>query len=83
MPWSQPATCRPPADDTGRQYALDNTLASDKVLYVGHPVAAVAASDAQTAEQAVRLIDVDYEVLPAVVDVLEPRSRAPPCSTRT
>jgi CO/xanthine dehydrogenase Mo-binding subunit len=58
-------------DDTQRQHALDNTLASDKVLYVGHPVAAVAARDAHTAEQALRLIEVVYEVLPAVVDVLE------------
>jgi CO/xanthine dehydrogenase Mo-binding subunit len=62
----------PPAgDDAGRQRALDNTLASDKVLYVGHPVAAVAASEAQIAEQAARLIEVEYEILPAVVDVLE------------
>ena len=58
-------------DDTERQHALDNTLARDKVLYVGHPVAAVAASDNHLAEQAARLIEVEYEVLPAVVDVLE------------
>jgi len=52
-------------------YLCDNTLASDKVLYVGHAVAAVAASTPHIAEQALALIDVDYEVLPAVVDVLE------------
>jgi len=57
--------------DTGLKYSCDNTLASDKVLYVGHPIAAVAASDPHTAEQAARLIDVKYEVLPAVMDVLE------------
>jgi CO/xanthine dehydrogenase Mo-binding subunit len=77
-------------DDTERQHALDNTLASNKVLYVGHPVAAVAATDAQIAEQAARLIEVDYEVLPATVDVLEAaqpgawrqRTRRPPSKQR-
>ena len=53
------------------KYRYDNTLASDKVLYVGHAIAAVAARTSQIAEQATRLIEVDYEVLPAVVDVLE------------
>jgi xanthine dehydrogenase molybdenum-binding subunit len=57
--------------DTGLKYSCDNTLASDKVLYVGHPIAAVAAGDPHTAEQAARLIHVEYEVLPAVMDVLE------------
>ena len=54
-----------------RQYLCDNTLASDKVLYVGHAVAAVAASTPHIAALALQLIDVDYEVLPAVTDVLE------------
>jgi xanthine dehydrogenase molybdenum-binding subunit len=57
--------------DTGLQHRCDNTLARDKVLYVGHPIAAVAASDPHTAEQAARLIDVEYELLPAVMDVLD------------
>ena len=57
--------------DTGLKYRCDNTLASEKVLYVGHAIAAVAASDPHTAEQAARLIDVEYEVLPAVTDVLD------------
>ncbi len=51
--------------------ARDNTLAGDKVLYVGHPIAAVAASTPHIAEQATQLIEVEYEVLPAVVDVME------------
>ena len=59
------------ADDLDRQRALDNTFASAKVLYEGHPVAAVAAADPQTAEQALRLIEVEYETLPAVIDVLQ------------
>ena len=47
----------------------DNVLASDKVLYVGHPVAAVAATSPHVAEEALSLIDVDYEVLPSVTTV--------------
>lgn len=43
-------------------------LARDKVRYIGEPVAAVAALDEQTAEEAVKLIKVEYEELPAVFD---------------
>lgn len=46
-----------------------NILARDKVLYEGHAIAAVAAVDARTAEQALKLIDIEYEVLPHVIDV--------------
>src|SRR4051812_21054113 len=48
-----------------------NIMAREKVLYEGHAVAAVAAIDAATAEEALALIDVDYEVLPHVIDVDE------------
>ena len=41
-------------------------LARGKVLFRGHPVAAVAADSVHEAEEALDLIDVDYEVLPAV-----------------
>jgi CO/xanthine dehydrogenase Mo-binding subunit len=61
----------PPARGKGPHYTRNNVLAGDKVLYVGHPVAAVAASALHIAEEALSLIDVEYEVLPAVVDVLE------------
>ena len=58
--------------DYGRlKFASDHMLASDKVLFKGHPVAAVAAVNAHVAESALALIEVDYEVLPAVVDVRE------------
>ncbi|HSH69213.1 MAG TPA: xanthine dehydrogenase family protein molybdopterin-binding subunit, partial [Deferrisomatales bacterium] len=43
-------------------------LAMDKVRYVGDEVAAVAAVDRDTAEEALGLIRVEYEVLPAVFD---------------
>jgi len=52
------------------RYIRDNTLAGAKALYQGHPVAAVAATSAAIAEQALGLIRVDYEVLPPVVDVV-------------
>lgn len=41
-------------------------LAIDKVRYVGEPVAAVAAVDLDAAQEAIDLIDVEYEELPAV-----------------
>ena len=41
-------------------------LARGKVLFRGHPVAAVAAASVHDAEEALDLIDVEYEVLPAV-----------------
>jgi CO/xanthine dehydrogenase Mo-binding subunit len=53
------------------KHLQDNVLAGDKVLYKGHQVAAVAAIDPHTAEEAVALIDVEYEVLPPVIDVRE------------
>ena len=46
-------------------------LAKDKVYFVGHPIAAVVASDSYAARDAVDLVVVDYEELPAVVDVEE------------
>jgi CO/xanthine dehydrogenase Mo-binding subunit len=46
-------------------------LAQDRVRYVGEEIAAVAAIDANIAEEAVHLIDVEYEQLPAVYDPLE------------
>jgi len=48
-----------------------NCIARDKVLYFGHAVAAVAAATPNIAEEAIKLIKVDYEVLPHVLDVCE------------
>src|SRR6266481_3382710 len=47
----------------------ENILAHAKVLYKGHAVAAVAATSPHIAEEALKLIAVDYEVLPAVLNV--------------
>lgn len=44
-------------------------IAIDKVRYVGEPVAAVAAEDLATAEEALGLIQVDYEELPTVANI--------------
>ncbi|MGE3065741.1 MAG: xanthine dehydrogenase family protein molybdopterin-binding subunit [Hyphomicrobiaceae bacterium] len=48
-----------------------SVMAREKVLYEGHPVAAVAATSAAIAAQALKLIKVDYEVLPHVIDEVE------------
>ena len=53
------------------KFLSNNCLAADKVLYKGHAVAAVAATSPHIAEEALSLIDVDYEVLPPVIDVLD------------
>lgn len=45
-------------------------MARGKVFWVGQPVAAVAAVDVHVAETALGLIDIDYEPLPAVLDIV-------------
>ena len=47
----------------------ENIIARRKALYEGHAVAAVAANTQATADAALALIDVKYEVLPHVIDV--------------
>ncbi|MCW8140255.1 MAG: xanthine dehydrogenase family protein [Planctomycetota bacterium] len=46
-------------------------MAADRVRFVGDPVAAVVADTPEAAHDAARLVEVDYEPLPAVFDVLE------------
>ncbi len=64
-------------DVPDRQYGVsparydEHVLAKDKVRYVGDEVAAVAAVDEETAERALKLIEVEYEELPAVFDPYE------------
>jgi CO/xanthine dehydrogenase Mo-binding subunit len=48
-----------------------SVMAREKALFEGHPVAAVAATSASIAKQALALIKVDYEVLPHVIDVMD------------
>src|SRR5260370_4744289 len=47
-----------------------NVMAREKALYEGHAVAAVAATSTAIARRALKLIDVKYEVLPHVIDVV-------------
>lgn len=46
-------------------------LESEKVRYIGDEIGAVAAVDEETALEAIKLIDIKYEVLPSVTDMLE------------
>jgi CO/xanthine dehydrogenase Mo-binding subunit len=46
-------------------------MARDEVYYIGEPIAAVAADDEVTAQEAVELIEVEYEDLPTVINPLE------------
>ncbi len=55
----------------GATYKDQPIVATDKVRYVGDAVAAVAAVDPGTAEEALTLIDVEYEELPAVTTIEE------------
>jgi CO/xanthine dehydrogenase Mo-binding subunit len=48
-----------------------NVMAREKVLFEGHPVAAVAATSESVARAALRAIKVEYEILPHVIDVVE------------
>lgn len=60
-----------PGRRVGRLLRDIPVLAMDRVLFVGEKVAAVAAEDSDAAEEALLLIDVEYEELPAVYDPLE------------
>ena len=55
----------------GKQIRDLPVLCWDKARFVGDRVAAVAAETVDAAEEAIQLIDVDYEILPAVFDPLE------------
>ena len=55
-----------------------NVMARERALFHGHPVAAVAADSQEIAAEACKLIKVDYEVLPWVIDVDEARKPGAP-----
>jgi CO/xanthine dehydrogenase Mo-binding subunit len=57
-----------PANLIGHTHRDEPILARDTVRYLGEPVAAVAAETLDIAREALRLIDVDYEELPAVIE---------------
>ena len=53
------------------RFLSNNLMAADKVLYKGHAVAAVAATSPHLAEEALALIQVEYEELPPVLTAAE------------
>ena len=53
----------------GARIMAEPFMAREKVLYGGHPIAAVAAVDPHVAEEAAKLIEVEYEILPAVLTI--------------
>src|SRR5689334_22602760 len=55
----------------GAIYKDQSIVADDKARYAGDPVAAVLAADEMTADEALGLIDVEYEELPALTNVEE------------
>ena len=50
------------------RFLSNNILAGDKALYIGHAIAAVAAVSPHIAEEALSLIDVEFELLTPVLD---------------
>ena len=48
-----------------------NIMAREKAMYEGHALAAVAATSSEIADEALSLIDVKYEILPHVIDVMQ------------
>ncbi len=60
-----------PDPHSGPAFHDQPILAIDKVRYVGEPIALVLAADRHVAEAAARMIEVDYEDLPAVYDEVE------------
>jgi CO/xanthine dehydrogenase Mo-binding subunit len=67
FPWDKPV----PLGIQDLRFNSRNVMARDKALYAGHAVAAVAATSTQIAAAALKLIEVDYQVLPWVIDVDE------------
>ena len=66
---------RPPADPV--KQPDQPVLAIDTVRFVGEPVAFIVAEDENAARDAAEAIEVDYDMLPAVVDVSQAVSGAP------
>ncbi len=62
----------------GPQIKDQTILPLDRVRYVGDPVAAVAAETEEEAEEALGLIEVEYEELPAIFDEVEAASEEAP-----
>ena len=55
----------------GARIMAEHFMARDRALYRGHPVAAIVATSPHVAEEAAKLIHVEYEVLPAVLTIAD------------
>ncbi len=55
---------------TPRRFLVGNFMAVDKAVYYGHPVAAIAATSPHIAEDAIALVEVEYEVLEPVMSAI-------------
>ena len=69
---------RESADADELRPARHPVLAVGKACYAGQPVAIVLAENIYTAEDAVELVDIDYEILPAVIDPREAMNEGSP-----
>jgi xanthine dehydrogenase molybdenum-binding subunit len=63
-----PTAGHPYSLDPAHGDVADRLMLTDKARYVGDEIAAVVAVDELTAQKALKLIDVEYEVLPFVLD---------------
>jgi CO/xanthine dehydrogenase Mo-binding subunit len=59
-------------------FMCQNIMAGEKALYKGHAIAAVAATSPYIAEQALELIEVDYEVLSSVTSAADAMKEGAP-----
>ena len=53
------------------KHLSNNVLAADKVLYRGHAIVAIAADTIHIAEEAAALVEIEYEQLPSVTNVVD------------
>ncbi len=77
MPATQSIEIETGEEVTNISYASEKLMAQSKVVYKGHPVAAVAATDQNLANEATKLIEIEYEVLEPVLsvdDAMHPQS---------
>ncbi|MEX2159319.1 MAG: xanthine dehydrogenase family protein molybdopterin-binding subunit [Dehalococcoidia bacterium] len=59
-----------------------NLLASEETVFYGEPIVAVVARDIATAEDAIELVEIEYEELPAVLDVIEAMKEESPLARK-
>jgi len=75
----QQLVTRAPGVHTSKPRTLDSHILEEEVRYVGDRVAAVAADSIESAEEALKLIEIEYEELPAVFDPVQAMQQdAPP-----